>query len=116
MRRLPAMIGKKVERKAHALRGELYRSLVLEAAEQEFAEHGFADARVQRVADNVLEAGVDIDMLDNFLIKIGVGMVNERLMPKPAALDEIKAYSGAVQAAFAKDFKHFERHAATASK
>lgn len=47
------MVRKKVERKAHALRGELYRGLVLEAAEQEFAEHGFAQARMQRVAEAV---------------------------------------------------------------
>ncbi|MET0285219.1 MAG: hypothetical protein ABW352_12145 [Polyangiales bacterium] len=66
--------------------------------------------------NGVLEMGVDVDALDNFLIKIGVGMVNDRLMPKPNALDEIKAYSGAVQSAFAKDFKGFEKHGATAAK
>lgn len=60
------MIGKKVVRKAHALRGELYRSLVLEAAEQEFAEHGFNDARVQRVADSVgLSVGTLYNLFDS---------------------------------------------------
>lgn len=56
------MIRKKLERKAHALRGELYRSLVLEAAEEEFAKHGFAEARVQRVADSV---GLSVGTLYN---------------------------------------------------
>ncbi len=56
------MATKKVARKAHALRGELYRSLVLEAAEEEFAKYGFADARVQRVADSV---GLSVGTLYN---------------------------------------------------
>jgi hypothetical protein len=64
----------------------------------------------------VLEAGIDFDALDNFLVKIGLGMVNERLIPKPEALDEAKAYFGALQQAFSKDFKRFEAHGATASK
>lgn len=60
------MIRKKLARKAHALRGELYRSLVLEAAEQEFASHGFADARVQRVADSVgLSVGTLYNLFDS---------------------------------------------------
>jgi hypothetical protein len=60
----------------------------------------------------VLEAGVDLDALDNFLIKIGLGMVNERLVPKPEAIDELKAYAGAVQTAFAKDFDRYAKRAA----
>jgi hypothetical protein len=70
----------------------------------------------ENAAGGVMEVGVDVDALDNFMIKIGLGMVNDRLMPKPEALDEIKGYSGAVQAAFAKDFTRYERHGASASK
>ncbi|HEY6877132.1 MAG TPA: hypothetical protein VI299_03895 [Polyangiales bacterium] len=64
----------------------------------------------------VFEAGVDFDALDNFLVKIGFGMVNERLVPSPEALDEAKAYAGALQTAFAKDFKRFEKRGASAAK
>jgi hypothetical protein len=64
----------------------------------------------------ILEAGIDFDALDNFLVKIGLGMVNERLIPKPEALDEAKAYFGALQSAFAKDFKRFEKRGASASR
>jgi hypothetical protein len=62
------------------------------------------------------EIGVDFAALDNFLIKIGLGMVNERLVPKPEALDELKAYSGAVQTAFAKDYARFAKASAAATK
>ncbi len=66
--------------------------------------------------NGVIEGGFDFDALDNFLIKIGVGMVSQRLVPNNDALDEIKSYSGAVQAAFAKDFKRFETHDVHASR
>jgi AcrR family transcriptional regulator len=56
------MARKKPAGKAHALRAELYRGLVLEAAEQEFADHGFAEARMQRVADAV---GLSVGTLYN---------------------------------------------------
>jgi hypothetical protein len=64
----------------------------------------------------VLEAGIDFDALDNFLVKIGLGMVNERLIPKPEAIDEAKSYFGELHDGFVKDFKRFEKRAATASK
>jgi len=60
----------------------------------------------------VLELGVDFAALDNFLIKIGLGMVNERLVPNADALEEAKASSAALQTAFAKDFSRFEKYGA----
>lgn len=64
----------------------------------------------------VLEVGADFAALDNFLIKIGLGMVNERLVPNPEALEETKQSSGALQTAFAKDFSRFEKYGATVAK
>ncbi|MET0285224.1 MAG: TetR/AcrR family transcriptional regulator [Polyangiales bacterium] len=78
------MIRKKVVRKAHAMRGELYRSLVLEAAEQEFAAHGFADARVQRVADSV---GLSVGTLYN-LFESKEGLYEELHKKRATALME----------------------------
>lgn len=56
------MAVKKRVRKARDLREELYHGLVLAAAEQEFAEHGFELARVQRVAE---AAGLSVGTLYN---------------------------------------------------
>jgi hypothetical protein len=62
----------------------------------------------------VLEAGIDFDALDNFLVKIGLGMVNERLIPKPDALDEAQAFIGHAHEAFVKDLTRFEKRSGSA--
>jgi hypothetical protein len=62
----------------------------------------------------VLEAGIDFDALDNFLVKIGLGMVNERLIPKPEALDEAQAFVGHAHEAFVKDLSRFEKRGGSA--
>jgi AcrR family transcriptional regulator len=57
---------------------------VPEAAEQEFAEHGFADARVQRVADNV---GLSVGTLYN-LFESKEGLYAEQHKQRSTALME----------------------------
>jgi hypothetical protein len=81
-----------------------------------FTMAGKIGAANDTTTNGALEFGVDVEALDNFMIKIGVGMVNERMMPSNDAIDEIKAYSAAVQGAFAKDFARYERQSASASK
>lgn len=82
----------KVVRKAHALRGELYRGLVLDAAEEEFAAHGYADARMQRLADKVrLSVGTIYNLFDSkealyaAIHARGAGELTPRLMAALAA-------------------------------
>jgi hypothetical protein len=65
--------------------------------------------------NGVLEAGIDFDALDNFLVKIGLGMVNERLIPKPEALDEMTKFATDAYDGFVKDMGRFEKRGASAS-
>ncbi|MDB4986104.1 MAG: hypothetical protein JWN04_1282 [Myxococcaceae bacterium] len=63
----------------------------------------------------VLETGVDFDALDNFLVKIGLGMVSDKLIPDADAFKDIKQVSTDVYDGFVKDLARFESHGATAS-
>lgn len=64
----------------------------------------------------VLEAGIDFDALDNFLVKIGLGMVSDKLIPDPDAFQDIKKFSTDLYDGFVKDLGRFEKRGATASK
>jgi hypothetical protein len=64
----------------------------------------------------VLEAGIDFDALDNFLVKIGLGMVSDKLIPDPDAFKEIKQFSTDVYDGFVKDLARFESRGASASR
>ncbi|MFM2418716.1 MAG: hypothetical protein RL385_3439 [Pseudomonadota bacterium] len=57
--------------------------------------------------DAVIEAGLDIEALDNNLVKIGVSMVNHRLIPKDDVIQDIKSYLGEVHDAFVKDLGRY---------
>ncbi|MDB4973991.1 MAG: hypothetical protein JWN48_2332 [Myxococcaceae bacterium] len=63
----------------------------------------------------VLETGVDFDALDNFLVKIGLGMVSDKLIPDADAFRDIKQFSTDLYDGFVKDLARFEKHGATAS-
>ncbi|MDB4973990.1 MAG: hypothetical protein JWN48_2331 [Myxococcaceae bacterium] len=63
----------------------------------------------------VLETGVDFDALDNFLVKIGLGMVSDKLIPDADAFKDIKKFSTDLYDGFVKDLARFEKHGATAS-
>ncbi|MDB4987951.1 MAG: hypothetical protein JWN04_3129, partial [Myxococcaceae bacterium] len=58
----------------------------------------------------VLEAGVDFDALDNFLVKIGLGMVSDKLIPDADAFSDIKKFSTDLYDGFVKDLARFESH------
>jgi hypothetical protein len=56
----------------------------------------------------VLELGIEGDALDNFLVKIGLGMVNERLIPDEKAIDEAKQFAAHAHDAFVQDLGRYE--------
>jgi len=58
--------------------------------------------------DAVIEAGIDIEALDNNLVKIGMGMVNHRLIPNDDVIADIKSYLGEVHDAFVKDLGRYK--------
>ncbi|MDB4986105.1 MAG: hypothetical protein JWN04_1283 [Myxococcaceae bacterium] len=58
----------------------------------------------------VLETGVDFDALDNFLVKIGLGMVSDKLIPDADAFTDIKKFSTDLYDGFVKDLARFESH------
>jgi hypothetical protein len=64
----------------------------------------------------VLEAGIDFDALDNFLVKIGLGMVSDKLIPDTDAFKEIKQFNTDVYDGFVKDLARFESRGASASR
>jgi hypothetical protein len=60
-----------------------------------------------RGGNGVLEAGIDVEALDNFLVKLGVGMVNERLLPGDAAVRDAKQFAADVHDGFVSDLVRF---------
>jgi hypothetical protein len=57
----------------------------------------------QADSDGVLETGFDIEALDNSLVKMGVGMVNDRLVPRAEVIADSKALLSAIHAGFVQD-------------
>jgi hypothetical protein len=49
--------------------------------------------------------------LDNFFVRIGMGIVNDRVLPDPKVSDEVRKLIFDTQEAFASDLKGFEAHA-----
>lgn len=58
--------------------------------------------------DGVIEAGLDIEALDNYLVKIGVGMVNERLIPSDEVLKDAKGLLTEIHDAFSQDLSRYK--------
>jgi hypothetical protein len=61
--------------------------------------------------DGVLEASIDLEALDNRLVKMGVGMANARLVPDEDVSADDKALVTEIHAAFAKDLARFKTRA-----
>jgi hypothetical protein len=62
----------------------------------------------QAGGDAVIEADVDLEALDNRLVKMGVGMVNARLVPDDDVSADDKALTAEIHAAFVKDLARFK--------
>jgi len=61
-------------------------------------------------ADGVVEVGADFEALDNYLVKIAVGMVNNRLIPPDSVIKDAKQFMGEVHEAFQKDLARYRSH------
>ena len=61
----------------------------------------------QSGGDGVLEASDDLEALDNRLVKMGVGMVNDRKVPDDDVSADDKALASEIHAAFVKDLAHY---------
>lgn len=68
----------------------------------------------QTGGDGVIEADIDLEALDNRLVKMGVGMVNARLVPDDDVSADDKALAAEIHAAFAKDLARFKTRAQAA--
>lgn len=53
--------------------------------------------------DGVVEAGIDLEALDNYLVKIAIGMVNERLIPPTDVINDAKALLTEIYDGFVAD-------------
>jgi AcrR family transcriptional regulator len=82
------MVQKKVALKAREMRGELYASAVLTAAEEEFATHGFANARMQRVAQR---AGLSVGSIYKLFDSKDALYAAIHKLRGPALLERMKA-------------------------
>lgn len=51
----------------------------------------------------------DLETIDNYLIKVAVGIFNDRVMPNDDAIDEMKRVAGALHRSFVRDLEAFER-------
>jgi hypothetical protein len=69
---------------------------------------GVRAGSAQPGGDGVLEAGIDLEALDNRLVKMGVGMVNARVVPDDDVSADDKALASEIHAAFAKDLARFK--------
>lgn len=58
--------------------------------------------------DAVLEAGGEMEVLDNRLVALGVAMVNERIIPNDAVVSDGKKLLSDMHAAFVQDLQRFE--------
>lgn len=61
-----------------------------------------------RNGDGVLEGSFDLEALDSGLVKMGVGMVNDRLMPSAAVFDDAKRILGEMHDAFIADLSRYK--------
>jgi hypothetical protein len=61
-----------------------------------------------RTADGVLEGSFDLDALDSRLVKMGVGMVNDRLIPSSEVLADGKKILGEMHDAFMSDLSRYK--------
>jgi hypothetical protein len=61
----------------------------------------------QAGGDGVIEAGIDIEALDNRLVKMGVAMTNDRMVLDESEVDDEKALLSEIHAAFVKDLSRF---------
>lgn len=60
-------------------------------------------------ADGVAELRGEAEALDSFLVKIGLGMVNEKLIPNDKAVREAKQFATALHDAFVRDLARYAR-------
>lgn len=70
----------------------------------------------QAGADGVLEVAIDLEALDNRLVKMGVGMANARLVPDDDVSADDKALATEIHAGFAKDLARFKTRAQAAAQ
>ncbi|MET0344166.1 MAG: hypothetical protein ABW252_24335 [Polyangiales bacterium] len=76
---------------------------------------GFALGAAERGGNGVLEAGIDVEALDNFMVKLAVGMVNDRLIPNDSAVKDATQFATDLHDSFVKDLGRFAKTATTAS-
>jgi hypothetical protein len=56
----------------------------------------------------VLTGSLDIEAIDSFLVKMGVGIVNDRVIPDDDAVSDSEKLAGALHDAFVRDLKRFQ--------
>jgi hypothetical protein len=61
-----------------------------------------------RATDGVLEGSFDLEALDSRLVKMGVGMVNDRLMPNSEVFADAKKFLGEMHDAFMSDLSRYK--------
>lgn len=83
---------------AHAARGNDKKGVVISiGAGSESREQG-----------GVIETNVELEALDSKLVKMGVGMVNERLIPSGEVLNDAKALLTSLHDAFVADLSRYK--------
>jgi hypothetical protein len=55
----------------------------------------------------VIDAGISVEALDNFLVKIGLGMVNDRLVPNERAIEQAKKFGADLHDGFVQDLSRY---------
>ncbi len=61
----------------------------------------------QETSEGVLDAAIELDAIDNFLVKVGVSMVNERVVPDDYAVQDAKRFVTDLHDAFVHDLDRF---------
>lgn len=61
--------------------------------------------------NGVFESASEIEALDSFLVKIGLGMVNDRLIPNDRAFRDVKQFATDLHDAFVRDLSRYASRA-----
>ena len=70
-----------------------------------------AEAGSPKVGEKgVLTGSLDVEALDSFLVKMGVGIVNDRVIPDDDAVRDSERLAAALHEAFVRDLKRFQSH------